>query len=536
MRDAATEPTTEAEPHAPEDGAAAAGAGSDERRLHPFSWLFVLITRLRPFVLPALVLLFVGRGSSWELWGALGAVLFAIYALIYAFGFRYRIAGEELIVREGVIFRTVRHVPFQRVQSVVQRRNALHRIFGVTELRLESAGGTRPEAVMNVITAAEADRLEHLLRSGERRASARSNLESDADAAAGDGESATADERAPEVLQRLTAGETLRLGLISNRGWIIVGMLVGLYWQFGPEDGEIFEFVKDTIGDLFSIWGNDQWSALAGLGLLVPAIIAFGLVLKPLSMVMTWLLFHDFTLTRDHGRLASVAGLLTRRSASARAERIQRLTVREPLSARLLRRRMLACDVAVQRSEGGDNDEMSRLHWLAPIATPAATGELIRELSPNLALTERDWRPLHPAAWRRVFKRFVLLALIVGVPLWLPLRELTVVPVIAILVYGWFHARGWARFAAWSFDGRTFAFRAGFLMRQWTIARLADGHAVVLGETPFDRRREMASVRLTTQGASRVGFGLRVPYLPVGDARTLAQELQARVADARGEP
>ena len=363
MRDAATEPTTEAEPHAPEDGAAAAGAGSDERRLHPFSWLFVLITRLRPFVLPALVLLFVGRGSSWELWGALGAVLFAIYALIYAFGFRYRIAGEELIVREGVIFRTVRHVPFQRVQSVVQRRNALHRIFGVTELRLESAGGTRPEAVMNVITAAEADRLEHLLRSGERRASARSNLESDADAAAGDGESATADERAPEVLQRLTAGETLRLGLISNRGWIIVGMLVGLYWQFGPEDGEIFEFVKDTIGDLFSIWGNDQWSALAGLGLLVPAIIAFGLVLKPLSMVMTWLLFHDL-----HAHARPRPTRERRRSADAPIGQRPRGTDPTPHGARAAERAAAAppharmrCCRATQRGWRQRRDEPSAL-------------------------------------------------------------------------------------------------------------------------------------------------------------------------------
>ena len=96
--------------------------------------------------------------------------MIAAYSLIYSLGFRYHLADGELIVREGVLFRTERHIPLGRVQSVVQRRNVLHRAFGVTELRLESSGGTRPEAVMSVITANEADRLERVLRSAARAA------------------------------------------------------------------------------------------------------------------------------------------------------------------------------------------------------------------------------------------------------------------------------------------------------------------------------------------------------------------------------
>ncbi|MCR9245252.1 MAG: PH domain-containing protein [bacterium] len=494
-------------------------------RLHPFSWLFVLITRLRPFILPAILLLFFGQGSSWELWGAVGAVVLAIYALIYSFGFRYQIAGEELLVREGVIFRTERHVPFSRVQSVVQKRNVLHLLFQVTELRLESAGGTKPEAVMNVIPVAEAERLELLLRHGATTA-ADSDAGSDLDSA-----SASATEAAAEPLLRLPTSEVLRLGLISNRGWIVVGMFFGLWWQLAPEDWQLWRLAREPLGQLFNIWGADPATALEGLMWLVPIAIGFGLLLKPLSMVMTLLMFHDFRLLRSASRLGAESGLLTRRSASARADRIQRLVMRAPILARLLGRRTLACDVAVQRQD--DNaDELGRLHWLAPIATPAATDRLIAELDPAMAFADRQWQPLHRDAWRRELKGWVIAALIAGVVLWFPLRHLTVVPVLALLILGWFGSRGWARFAAWSWDGRALSYRAGWLVREWTTALIANGHSASLRESPFDRRRGMATIGLSTQGAGRMLFPLRIPYLPMVTARQLHRELTTTMAAA----
>ena len=45
------------------------GAGT-ERRLHPLSWLFVLLAQLRSFALPLVALLVFGdRGESWQWWG-----------------------------------------------------------------------------------------------------------------------------------------------------------------------------------------------------------------------------------------------------------------------------------------------------------------------------------------------------------------------------------------------------------------------------------------------------------------------------------
>jgi putative membrane protein len=55
-------------------------------------------------------------------------------------------------------------VPFRRIHNVTLHRNVLHRFFGVAEVRLESAGGVKPEAEMRVLRLADAQALEALVR------------------------------------------------------------------------------------------------------------------------------------------------------------------------------------------------------------------------------------------------------------------------------------------------------------------------------------------------------------------------------------
>ena len=49
-----------------------------ERRLHPLSFLFTLISQLKQFAIPLLVLLFTGRQNSNDLWGLIGVVTIII--------------------------------------------------------------------------------------------------------------------------------------------------------------------------------------------------------------------------------------------------------------------------------------------------------------------------------------------------------------------------------------------------------------------------------------------------------------------------
>ncbi len=284
-------------------------------RLHPLSWLFALLIQLRPLVVPLLVLIFLGRGEWWELFIVVGAVGYALYALIYSIGFRYRLGDDELLVKEGIFARTERHIPYARIQNIVRRRNLLHRAFGVAELRLESAGGDKPEAVMNVITLAAAEQIEAVLRSEKAQPE-------------------SADLRAP--LLSLDWRELLRLGLVRNRGGVVIGAMFALAWQFEPWEHSGVRGILRVLGELlanFDALFDNQFALVAGAAGLL---LAFFVAIKLFSIAMAFLSFHGFALVSDGARVATDGGLLTRHAASARVDKIQRLILGESWLSRKL--------------------------------------------------------------------------------------------------------------------------------------------------------------------------------------------------------
>ena len=136
----------------------------DVRRLHPMSWLFVLLQQLKQFVIPLLVLLFLGRGDRNQLWSLVAVIALVVVALWRYLTFRYRITGDSVIIDSGVLQRSRRQVPFSRIHNVAIHQSLLHRLFDVAEVRLESAGGEKPEAEMRVLRLADAIALEALVR------------------------------------------------------------------------------------------------------------------------------------------------------------------------------------------------------------------------------------------------------------------------------------------------------------------------------------------------------------------------------------
>jgi putative membrane protein len=472
-------------------------------RLHPFSWLFILMTQLRTVALPLFALLLFGTGTGWELWGAAGAGVLALYSVVYSFGFRYELGASEIVVREGILFRTERHVPYERIQNVVQKRNLLHRAFGVCELRLESAGGGKSEARMSVIKLAEAARIERVLR----------------------GHGASTPEATAPSLLALGWRQLVKLGLISNRGAIVIGAAFALWWQFEPWENQAVQGVFRTVGGAlhgWQDWGAGPLTFVAGALL---AVLLFVVVLKVISIAAAVVQFYGFTLTRDDERVATVAGLLTRRAASARRDKIQRLVYAEGWLARRFGMRQLACDVAAGAAD--DASESSRLKWLAPIATPLQIGHIVAATAPGLDIVGLEWRPLHPRAWRRMAKPPLLIWSIVAIGPAIVFGWGVVAIWVLLMISTVLEARGRAKFAGYAIAGEVFAYRAGWLTRRWAVARIAKGQSVEVSHTLFDRRAGMANVALDTAGASSMGIELKVPYLPEGEARELAARIRA---------
>ncbi|WP_454832464.1 PH domain-containing protein [Pseudoxanthomonas wuyuanensis] len=490
---------------------------SQERRLHPWSWLFVLLQQLKQFIFPLVALLvFGGRGSRGGEWAALGPAIaigvLVVISVVQYFTYRYRVGRESLSVRDGLLHRTLREIPFARIHNVVVHQSLLHRIFGVAEVRLESAGGQKPEAQMRVLSLADALALENLVKHRGRAA------------AADTGQAPAADS-----LLTLPLREVIRLGLISNRGMILVAAAFGAAWQILPED-RMESIFRDGFRQAFGYANHLQLGWLSTTVSVVSLIVVAVLLLRGLSVLLALLQYSGFRLSEEQRRLMVERGLLTRLRTSVAQRRIQAWTLQEGLLHRWFKRRSLRIDTAV--AEQQNQGEQRALKELAPIATPAVCDQLVQHLLPQAQWPRQDWRPLPVGAWWRLFvPTAVVVVLLAGVLTW----HFGTWGLLALAWLPWsvYESRQHARRAGYALDTQLIAVRGGWWARYWRFAEIDKLQALRLSRSPIDRRCGTASLWLDTAGATGMAPPLRIRFLPEAEARALYEQLSRALARRR---
>lgn len=500
---------------APIDTAALPQDGQ-EHRLHPLSWLFVLLAQAKQFILPLLVLLFAGRGDRNDLWGLIAVGVLVIASLAEYFTYRYLLRSDGIRIRSGWLHRSLREIPFARIHNVNVHQSLLHRLFGVAEVRLEAAGGVKPEAQMRVLRMDQALALEALVK---RRGQA-------VDAA-----HETPLEQAPPLLT-LSTGELVRLGLISNRGMLVVAAAFGALAQTGDN---VFGVLIDRWGKVAFGWLTDTIGQHAHdsplvIGLAIASLVTAALVaLRLLSVALAILQFHGFTLREDDGRISVERGLLARSRSSAKRRRIQAWSLRETVLHRWFRRRSLRVDTATGQRGA---QEQHTLKDIAPIATPQRCDELIQHFLPEAGWGALDWQPLHRGAWLRIaVPGLLFVAAITGALCW----RFGAMGLLALLLIPLQLWRAWriAGACGYADNGRLVAWRSGWLSKTWNFAEIGKIQAVRLSQSPLDRRLGMANLLLDTAGASPFGAPLHLFHLPMAAAEAMSARLVAQLARTR---
>lgn len=507
------------------------------QRLHGWSWLFHAARVLKEVALPLLILVLLKREEILLSLGLAGtaAALACAYGWLRARSVRYELLAEEIVIREGLFAQELRHVPFGRIQSVSERRGLLHRALGVTELVLESGSGGRPEAVMRVLDSRSAAQLAESLRlhRAGRAEPAPAVAAGPVAAAGGPGAGAAAAAgSAPTVLLAVPTAELVKLGLISNRGFLVVAAVVGVLSQ----NTELLQRVPgadrlaESLGARINqVAGIGMAELLAGLlALLVLAAVA----VRVLSVGHALVTQHGYTLTRGGDRLRVQRGLLTRTDVSGRVGAIERLVLERTLLHRLFGRCTLRVDLpaSVVAAAGA----VPRLDHLAPIASVEQADALIRTCLPGVDLQALAWRPLHPgAAWRRWQRtlRWLLPLLAAGTLLaWglpgLPADAGPVVLGLSAVLLGasaW-HARRWAAGAAYAQGPGVLVWRSGVFTRRWVLLPEGRCQAVLLRRSPADRRAGTARLCTDAQSVGLV-LALDIPWLAEADALALRGRL-----------
>ncbi|GAA4620862.1 PH domain-containing protein [Actinoallomurus vinaceus] len=309
-------------------------------------------------------LLVTGGGLGLQALLTLGSILVAFLA-VTGFGLmrflttRYRITDERIELRSGLLFRSERTLPVDRVRSIDLTANPLHRIFGLTSVRIgtgEQTSATGRRLTLDGVGKTQAAELRRRLLS--RR-----------DAATG----WPADEDGPIAAMDWS---WVRYGPLTI--WGVGGLLaaVGTAYRTLHEmkiDPLRFGFVKAVEQSYGSV---PLWFGLLGTVLII---VVLGAVVSTATLIEGW---RGYRLERaDGGVLRVRRGLLVTRSVTIEERRLSGVELREPMLLRW------AGGARLNAVAGGlgNRDENRRRRLLSP---PMPRAEVLRAAADVLAETE----------------------------------------------------------------------------------------------------------------------------------------------------
>jgi putative membrane protein len=334
------------------------------RRLHPltpilrgWAWLVGAVA------LSGQEVLFADAPSQFLVLLPVMAILGFVAGLASWWFTRYGIDGDALRIDSGILQRRSRRVRLDRLQAVDVVRPLAGRLLGVSELRLEVAGGTSTEAPLAYLAAddALALRAELLARAA--------------------GIDAGTPEAPERVLHEVSPGRLLGSTVLS--GTFVMGVVLVI-----------------ALGGTFTFLGGEI--AAGVLSSALPGAIAIGLAL--------WNQFvrnFGFVLAESPDGFRIRKGLLDTKAQTVPPGRVQGVALRQPILWRLRGWVRVEVDIAGYGVSSGTDGGASSI--LLPVATYADAVDVLCRTLPGadpagVALDPAPRRAawLRPVGWRRL--------------------------------------------------------------------------------------------------------------------------------------
>ncbi|WP_341713493.1 PH domain-containing protein [Erythrobacter sp.] len=483
------------------------------QRTDPRTFAVKAVSMMTQLVVPLAIAgatIFDKAGDADKLVYALPFVLAVIainFALAYMRWLRltYEVRENDIRVESGLLSRSARSVPYERIQDVSLEQKFLPRLFGLTEVKFETGAGGGEDLKLSFLAEEEGERLRQLVRA--RRDGVEVLPEAEA-----------VDREEPEVLLfAMGPRRVLTLGLFEF-SLAVVAFVGGAAQQF--------DFLLP-----FEWWDVRQWYAaldgpghrLAQFGL-VAQVIGIALALGSLLLVgtvtglaRTALREWDFRLERGEKGLRRRRGLLTRTDVVMPLHRVQALR----LGTGILRRRFgwHSLKVVSLASDSG-----SANHDAVPFGRMEEIAPVVAETGFALPSIQVEW---HPSAIAYRLDRAIIGAVALGMVALgnLAFGQWPIAIGVALVGFVWIPLHEYLRwrFDCHAIDSRQLYSRHGWLAPSLAIASRIKLQSVEIARGPLGRLRGYADLHFGLAGGK-----LRMRGVPLEDA----QRIRAAVLDS----
>lgn len=497
-------------------------------RLHKYSPLFILLHVILKSIIPLAFGVFTYGASKYTNTLIIAAAIFIIsFSILQYWFYHYWIKGEKIEIKEGILFKQNRKVPYTRIQNVNVSQNPLQRILKVATLQLESASGGKPEAVMRVVALEVVETIKQKVRF------ANSSVNTKADKT--DTQSSTNTKNSEysleteKVLHHMSVLEVIKYGIISQKGMFYGAIL----FSFLAQNQLFIANLVKYLNIFYPI--PDFTNITLAQGIVYVAVVGsvMFVFLQLMSILWSLMKFYDFKIARDGDRLQAHMGLLSKIAATIPLKKIQLYRISENPIHKYFKAHTITIETA-----GGVNTDKSGIvmRWLAPYIHTDKVKDFMHEIEPKIKLADVNWQLIPHRAWKRVLKRAIITLGIIGIIIF----ALGHLPKIEIRFYAWIilalmvpvaylYAKKYVKKTAYFINDDIICFKSGVWFGKQSFVKISKIQTVEIIESPFDRRNKMATIDIDTAGSNPLLHHVKIPYLEIADAYKLKAFIQKRL-------
>ncbi len=489
----------------------------DGERLHISGFLVGFVSGLPQLVFPMVAAIFGVRKTDNPVLIPIVIALVLLFSLFFRWlawlRFQYFVGAHDIRIEKGILNRTARSIPYERIQDVSIEQKPLARMMGLGEVKFETGGGDGDDAKLSFVTLEEANRLRASIRS--RKAGVEVSVPVDAPAPV---------EEDAHPIFAMDGKRVFVFGLYSF-SLVIFAVLGGLAQQL--------DFLLP-----FDFWDFKHWIGLAeergvsvsqinGVGLFAQLILAFGAITSLIfigfatGVVRTILREHGFRLDQTAKGFRRRRGLFTLTDVIMPAHRVQAALVQTgPFRKRRGWHSLKFVSLAQDSKQEANYvaapfatlDEVWRIALAAAIAAPDGDERLQRG-------AVKHWLTQLLFIVPIVLTAMAALVIFADAPI----SRTTLLLLLMVLPSALF----WLDWRQYRFglDDHQLYVRRGWWRQQMTIAPQVKVQSVEIAQGPLSRRQGLASLRFGIAGGT-----MEMVALPLATAVAIRDAVMEKVA------
>jgi len=247
-----------------------------------------------------------------------------LFGIISYFRYYYWIEGNQLMIRSGVLSKSLTQIPFDRIQTIDFEQNLIHQTFNVVGLKIDTAGSNQAEIKMQALTKERAEALRQFILAQKKESYiAELDDESKVDAL----QQMNEEEQAKEIY-KIDLPRLFKIGLTENHIRSGSILLFGAFW--------LFDSMRESGIEVDSV-GTEYYNKALGSIMIIAVLVGlFFLISILVSVARVFLKYFDLKFLRSFNGFKVISGLFNRKEVAALDSKIQLLEWKQNLIQKYL--------------------------------------------------------------------------------------------------------------------------------------------------------------------------------------------------------